>query len=282
MNLLSPVIADLEEAWFTERGLSYIDRYGRQLRLNDERTDPNFVTKLIIDFAGRSRIRLDPKVPYGGGRIQLGEIHFRWHAIIPPLSQSGPTLTLRAQRPIDSSSKGCGLRQILQDIHALMNRSSLPIYIVGPTGSGKTHLLRAVMREYLRMSRLVIIESTDELNAEEIYWIKLMSKCAGIDGRGGISEEVIAKEALRLRPDFIVFGELRGLELARYWGLIDSGHRVIGTIHGCGLESLTHKLAFSHQKAGHTSANNLFHAVVVRRQSSEFHYDLHENARFIL
>jgi pilus assembly protein CpaF len=280
LNLLNQDI-ELEEILVCEDGISWIDRSGAIHKFEQNGIDIGFVSQLIFDLADKQDVRLDSKLPFGGGRTQIGGGVFRWHAVIPPLSTSGPTLSLRVQRSCHVVSDP-SLRAILDEIRLLLENSRLPIYIIGSTGSGKTHLLRAILHEHLFHRRLVIIESTEEIEISTVFWTKLTTKAAGIDARGKIDEDTIVRETLRLRPDTIVFGELRGHELRGYWGLIESGHQVIATIHGQGVGSLNHKLSSALRKSEAQGTRREFHVVDVRRTGSRIEYALHRNQYFIL
>jgi Flp pilus assembly CpaF family ATPase len=203
------------------------------------RSNGNMLTWLM-SFARHEGVRLDPVCGSAGGRISmelcqrvgLGQSHVRWHALLPPLSQDGPLMTVRRHRFghltwDDFGGTPASKEKVLE---AARNRRSL--LIAGPTGSGKTTLLMTLLAEVAPQERVVILESLAELPKLFPSWIRLLERPPNLEGIGATSIERLMREALRLRPDRMVLGEIRGKEARSFLGAILSGHSGgMATIH---------------------------------------------------
>lgn len=194
----------------------------------------------LLAFARQEGVRLDPLCGSAGGRVSLelckvgavGGGHLRWHALLPPLSQDGPLLALRRHRFGQLTLKDFGGAADVKNalFQAVVRRR--PILIAGPTGSGKTTLLLALLAEAAANERIVIIESLAELPQLFPTWIRLLERLPSLEGVGHVSLDRLLREALRLRPDRIVLGEIRGEEAWTYLDAISSGHEGgLATIH---------------------------------------------------
>ena len=203
------------------------------------RSNGNMLTWLM-SFARHEGVRLDPICGSAGGRISIelcqqvgmGQSHLRWHALLPPLSQDGPLMTVRRHRFGHLSWNDFGGTSESKEkvLRAARNRRSL--LIAGPTGSGKTSLLVTLLAEVAPQERVVIMESLAELPQLFPSWIRLLERPPNLEGIGATSVERLVREALRLRPDRIVLGEIRGKEARSFLGAILSGHGGgMATIH---------------------------------------------------
>ena len=176
----------------------------------------------VQDFVLDQGLRLDPNQPANGGSLSIELEHYhqpqtlRWHALIPPISRDGALLSVRHIYIDDLSSNEFAIPpKILEQIHhqIILGRS---VIVAGPTGSGKSSLLSCLMRENAANERLIILETLAELPATSDYWIRICARSQSIEGTGKFSLEEALEESLRLRPDRIVLGEIRGQE-AKAW-----------------------------------------------------------------
>ncbi len=184
----------------------------------------------LQDLAASCSTRLDPMAPSAGGKIPGHSA--RWHAMFPPLVRNGPVLCIRKSR-LGSLTLG--------DFHMEVNvRDALRVHLLGggsllvsgPTGSGKSSFIAAVLREFLSGRRMVIIESVEELTGLSDGHVDLVARPPNLIGAGEIGVGWLFQESLRLRPDGIVIGEIRGQEASAFCGALVSGHRwCLATIH---------------------------------------------------
>lgn len=183
----------------------------------------------LFAFATQTGVRLDPMRPATGGNFNAGA--FRWHAVLSPVAASGPLLALRRHRfaSLNLSSFVDG-----DDAQRLVTafQSGSPLVVAGPTGSGKTSLLAALLTECALNERVVILESLEELPQASPHWVRLIERAPNLEGKGGVGLARLFQESLRLRPDRLVIGEVRGVEARVFAEAALTGHRgVVTTMH---------------------------------------------------
>jgi len=176
----------------------------------------------IIAPLGR---RVDESVPYVDARLPDGS---RVNAVIPPLSIRGPALTIRrfAQIPFDLArlaSYGTISQSMASFLRASV-RSRLNLVISGGTGSGKTSTLNALLKCIPDSERLVTIEDTAELKVDSSNYVSLESRPPNIEGEGEVTIQSLVRNALRMRPDRIIVGEVRGAEAFDMLQAMNTGH----------------------------------------------------------
>ncbi|MCL2025090.1 MAG: CpaF family protein [Coriobacteriia bacterium] len=177
----------------------------------------------IISPLGR---RIDEQTPIVNARLAEGH---RVHAVIPPLALDGPTLTIRKFRSriyslSELSTLGALPVWLAQLLHWAV-RSRLNIAVTGGTGSGKTTLLNALSLEIPHGERIITIEDSAELKFHaHPHVVRLESRAANIEGSGEISIRDLAIASLRMRPDRIVVGEVRGAEALEMLQAMNTGH----------------------------------------------------------
>jgi pilus assembly protein CpaF len=117
------------------------------------------------------------------------------------------------------------------------------VLVSGPCGSGKSSLVAAILREYFFESRMVIIETFEELSGISPSFINMVARPPNLSGSGGICSAWLFKEALRIRPDGLVIGEIRGAEAAPFLSASASGHAgCLATVHAGSCESAVARL----------------------------------------
>lgn len=186
----------------------------------------------LQDFAISYNIRLDPLLPANGGMININNIYFRWHALLPCVSKSGPLFSLRRHN-FDKFTLNDFLvteSQYLSFKNILKN--NYPFLICGPTGSGKTTFLSILVKTFCANERILCLEHVSELPKLTPKWVGLVEKAPNLEGVGGFSLACVLKEALRLRPDRIIIGEIRADEAKIFLQSIDTGHNsILSTMH---------------------------------------------------
>ncbi len=213
--------------------------------------EPGFVAWLL-KFARDQGVRLDPLLGSAGGAIcyphhfgHLQPLHLRWHCVLPPLSLSGPLLTVRRHRFGVLKLTDFQCDSSVRALFPLLLKKAHGILIAGPTGSGKTTFLAAFLQEFCHLERTVILESIPELPTPGPHGISLCERIASLEGIGAVTLERLVAESLRLRPDRLVFGEIRGREARAFWEALSSGHQAtMATIHAASADEALSRLAF--------------------------------------
>ena len=190
------------------------------------------IRNLIECCAIQSNTRIDPIFPIAGG--QLPEQGIRWHAALKEVTFHNDLLNFRKHRfasiSIDDFSLDESQLEKLQNAVAC----SHPILMFGATGSGKTSFLNAVLRHFFHGVRLGILETIPEIEIVSEYWFRLAVRAENSQRQGKITLQKLAQELLRLRPERIVVGEIRGVEALSFLESSTSGHGgAISTIHAC-------------------------------------------------
>ena len=211
----------------------YIERAGKIEATDASFVDDDHLQRIIDKIVSRVGRRVDERSPMVDARLPDGS---RVNAIIPPLSLGGPTLTIRkfARDPytienlIDFGSLTPKAAHFLQSCV----EGKLNVLISGGTGTGKTTLLNALSASIPGDERIVTIEDAAELQLQQEHVIRLESRPANIEGEGEIRIRELVRNALRMRPDRIVVGEVRGTETLDMLQAMNTGHEgSLTTIH---------------------------------------------------
>jgi len=232
---LEDLLADpsVEEVMVNGPGDVYVERGGRIERVEacfaGEEELRNAIERILAPL-GR---RIDELSPMVDARLADGS---RVNAVIPPLAIDGPALSIRrfgVERPGPRELVALGTlteAQLDRLEAAVGERRS--ILISGGTGSGKTTLLNALSGFVGADERLVTIEDAAELRLQRRHVVRLESRPAGVEGRGEVSIRDLLRNALRMRPDRIVIGEVRGTEALDLLTALNTGHRgALSTVH---------------------------------------------------
>lgn len=214
-------------------GQVWIDQ-GNGLELSDVRfADDREVRRLGVRLAGAAGRRLDDAVPFADVRLAGG---IRLHAVLPPVSPSMVCLSFRVPHAtglrLDEWVAGGGLPAAAAEVLARIVAARLSFVVTGGTGSGKTTLLATLLSCVDPGERLVIVEDTGELRPQHPHVVRLEARAANIEGAGAIDLQRLVREALRMRPDRLVVGEVRGAECVDLLAALNVGHDGgCGTLH---------------------------------------------------
>lgn len=195
--------------------------------------DDAAVQRLARRLATAVGRRLDDAHPHVDARMVDGT---RLHAVLAPIAASGTCLSLRVLRPVRhdlaalaaaGSLPGCA-RSVVQAVLA----ARLAFLVSGGTGGGKTTLLSAMLAAVPEHERVVTVEDAEELRPPHPHLVRLVARQANVEGAGTISLRDLVRQALRMRPDRLVVGEVRGAEVVDLLAALNTGHDGgAGTVH---------------------------------------------------
>jgi pilus assembly protein CpaF len=224
---LEPLLADpaVDEVMVNGPRSVYVERRGR-------------VERVAVEFAGEAELmhaiervlaplgrRVDEAAPLCDARLADGS---RVNVVIPPLSLTGPCLTIRRFR-----REGFSLRDLVErgtlppavaELLAVCVAARASILVSGGTGSGKTTTLNALSGAIPGEERIVTIEDAAELRLRQRHVVRLEARPANLEGRGEVTIRQLVRNALRMRPDRIVVGEVRGAEALDMLQALNTGH----------------------------------------------------------
>ena len=203
----------------------YIERRGKLELTSVEFKDDEHLMRVIERIVSTVGRRIDESSPMVDARLQDGS---RVNAIIPPLSLDGPVLSIRrfGAEPLRMASliEKNALTKDMADMFEMCVRARLNVLISGGTGAGKTTLLNALSSYIPNDERIVTIEDSAELQLQQPHVVRLETRPPNIEGRGEVTQRELVKNALRMRPDRIVIGEVRGGEAIDMLQAMNTGH----------------------------------------------------------
>lgn len=211
----------------------YVD-CGDGLELTDVTfPDDDAVRRLAQRLASTAGRRLDDATPYVDLRLRDGT---RFHAVLAPLARPGTVLSLRVPRERVFDLAELVARETIcaegADLLRRIVERRLAFLVTGGTGSGKTTLLSALLSVVDPTHRLVIVEDASELRPAHPHVIGLEARPANVEGAGAVPLQVLVRQALRMRPDRLVVGEVRGPEISDLLMAMNTGHEGgCGTLH---------------------------------------------------
>jgi pilus assembly protein CpaF len=211
----------------------YVERKGR-LELTPVRFhDDAHVMRIIEKIVSRVGRRIDESSPMVDARLQDGS---RVNAIIAPLALDGPVLSIRrfSVQPLTISDLIAHhtLTPHIAELLESLGKAKVNILISGGTGSGKTTLLNVMSGFIPASERIITIEDAAELQLQQPHVVRLETRPSNIEGRGEVPQRALVKNALRMRPDRIILGEVRGAEALDMLQAMNTGHEgSLATIH---------------------------------------------------
>jgi len=211
----------------------YVERFGKLEETDGRFKDDAHLMKIIDKIVSSVGRRIDESTPMVDARLADGS---RVNAIIPPLALDGPILSIRrfAVNPLelDDLINYQTLVPEIKDILRGIIKSKLNVLISGGTGSGKTTLLNVLSRFIPENERIVTIEDAAELQLKQEHLVRLETRPPNIEGKGEIIQRDLVRNSLRMRPDRIIVGEVRGAEAFDMLQSMNTGHDgSLTTIH---------------------------------------------------
>ncbi len=232
---LEPLLADTSVSDILVNGHSmvYVERRGRLERTDVRFSSEEHLLKIIDKIVSRVGRRVDESSPMVDARLPDGS---RINAIIPPLSIDGPALSIRrfAKIPLQAEDliRFKAMPAELATLLGAMVRARMNLLISGGTGSGKTTLLNILSSYIPPTERVVTIEDAAELQLQQPHVIRLETRPPNIEGRGEINQRALVRNSLRMRPDRIILGEVRGAEAFDMLQAMNTGHEgSMATVH---------------------------------------------------
>lgn len=211
----------------------YVERHGMLEKTPVVFGDDDHVYRIIERIVSRVGRRIDESSPMVDARLPDGS---RVNAIIPPLALDGPILSIRrfSASPLgvkELVKLGTITEEIATVLQALV-KAKINFLISGGTGSGKTTLLNMMSAFVPANERIVTIEDAAELRLQQPHVVRLETRPANVEGRGEVSQRALVRNSLRMRPDRIVIGEVRGPEVLDMLQAMNTGHEgSMTTIH---------------------------------------------------
>jgi pilus assembly protein CpaF len=212
---------------------TYVERRGRLELTPVTFRDDAHLLQIIDRIVSRVGRRIDESSPMVDARLPDGS---RVNAIIPPLALDGPLLSIRrfgaSPLSVDDLLRVGALTPEMMTVLRAMVRARLNILISGGTGSGKTTLLNCLSSFIPESERIITIEDSAELQLQQPHVGRLETRPTNIEGRGEITQRDLVKNCLRMRPDRIILGEVRGAEALDMLQAMNTGHDgSISTVH---------------------------------------------------
>jgi len=232
---LEPLLCDKTVSDILVNGSSqvYVERRGKleltDVRFNNDAHLINIIDR-IVSAVGR---RIDESSPMVDARLKDGS---RVNAVIPPLALDGPSLSIRRFAvellSMDDLTRLGTLTADLASVMSAIVKGRLNVLISGGTGAGKTTLLNLLSSFIPETERIVTIEDSAELQLQQPHVVRLETRPPNIEGRGAVTQRDLVRNSLRMRPDRIVIGEVRGGEALDMLQAMNTGHDgSLTTIH---------------------------------------------------
>ena len=232
---LEPLLADptISDILVNSHSTIYVERRGKLEVTNVAFKDDEHLMRVIERIVSSVGRRIDESSPMVDARLRDGS---RVNAIIPPLSIDGPVLSIRrfGTEPLRMNSliENKALTRDIADMLQMCVSARLNVLISGGTGAGKTTLLNALSAYIPEDERIVTIEDSAELQMQQPHVVRLETRPPNIEGKGEVTQRDLVRNALRMRPDRIVIGEVRGGEAIDMLQAMNTGHDgSLTTIH---------------------------------------------------
>jgi pilus assembly protein CpaF len=230
----------------------WVDRGGGLVRTTVRFADESAVRRLAQRLAAAAGRRLDTAQPTVDARLPGG---VRLHAVLPPVAPTGTVLSLRvvARRTYSlgelealgslSSEMTAALREIVS--------ARVAFLVTGGTGTGKTTLLSSLLSCVAPAERIVLVEDSGELVPDHPHVVRLEARLPNVEGTGAVGLRDLVRQALRMRPDRLVVGEVRGAEVVELLAALNTGHEGgCGTVHANAPEAVPARLEALASAAG--------------------------------
>ena len=213
----------------------YVERRGRIELTNVTFTDEKHLLRIIDKIVSLVGRRIDESSPMVDARLPDGS---RVNAVVPPVALDGPMMSIRrfARTPLRMENLvGESLKTLTPDMAQILEglvRSKVNMLISGGTGAGKTTLLNILSGYIPESERVVTIEDAAELQMQQPHVVRMETRPMNIEGKGEVTQRALVRNALRMRPDRIIIGEVRGAEAFDMLQAMNTGHEgSLTTIH---------------------------------------------------
>jgi pilus assembly protein CpaF len=212
----------------------FVERGGRLEAVDVRFSDDKHLMRIIDKIVSRIGRRIDESSPMVDARLQDGS---RVNAVIPPLALDGPILSIRRFSAVplgmnDLVDRHKSLTPYMAQLLEGLIRAKVNMLISGGTGSGKTTLLNILSGFIPHAERVVTIEDAAELQLQQPHVVRLETRPPNIEGRGEVTQRALLVNALRMRPDRIIVGEVRGAEAVDMLQAMNTGHEgSLTTVH---------------------------------------------------
>jgi pilus assembly protein CpaF len=215
-------------------GAVWVDRGAGLERVGVRFPDEAAVRRLAQRLAFAAGRRLDDASPCVDG--WLADVGVRLHAVLPPVAVDGTCLSLRVLRPaahdLDTLRDAGAFDGTGEALLRAVLSARLALLVSGGTGTGKTTILGALLGAVDARERIVVVEDAEELRPRHPHVVRLVARPANIEGAGGVAMRDLVRAALRMRPDRLVVGEVRGAEVCDLLAALNTGHDGgAGTVH---------------------------------------------------
>lgn len=232
---LEPLLADyqISDILVNNHSKVYVEKGGKLTKTDVSFRDNAHLMQIIERIVSKVGRRIDESSPYVDARLPDGS---RVNVIIPPLALDGPVLSIRrfGQDPLGVKDllKTGAIDQRMAELLEGAVQTRLNILISGGTGTGKTTLLNALSAYIPHGERVVTIEDSAELHLKQDHVVRLETRPSNIEGRGEVTQRDLLRNALRMRPDRIIIGEVRGGEALDLLQAMNTGHDgSLSTVH---------------------------------------------------
>ena len=203
----------------------WIERQGRLYETGVRFSDESHMRRIMIKMVAQAGRRVDESRPMVDARLPDGS---RMNAVLPPLSLSGPLITIRRfptrRLRVNDLIRTSSLTTETADFLERCVRARLNLLISGGTSSGKTTLLNILSEAIPESDRIVTIEETAELQLHQRHVLRLETRMANVEGEGEITIRQLVRNSLRMRPDRLIVGEVRGAEALDMLQGLNTGH----------------------------------------------------------
>ena len=242
LGALEPLLADpaVTEIMVNGPGRAYVERRGvlEAVPFDLDAVAIETIAQRVVAPLG---LRLDRAAPVVDARLDDGS---RVHVVLPPLAPDGPVLTIRRFAPRVFDLAEFGLDPPTATMLQRAARSGVNVLVAGATSTGKTSLLNTLAGCIDPTERIVTIEDTAELALPQPHVVRLEARPANSEGAGGVSMRDLVRAALRMRPDRIVVGEVRGGEALDLLLALTTGHEgSMCTVHAASARGALRRLA---------------------------------------
>lgn len=204
---------------------TFIERKGKLELANIQFRDEEHLFQIAQRICNSVGRRVDQTTPLADARLKDGS---RVNVIVPPLSLRGTAISIRkfSAKPItlDMMAQGGSMSQKMATMLKIAGASRFNIVVSGGTGSGKTTMLNALSKMIDPGERVLTIEDAAELRLQQPHWLPLETRPPNLEGQGEITIRDLVKNALRMRPDRIILGEIRGAECFDMLSAMNTGH----------------------------------------------------------